>query len=85
MRQREMHLDGKSLPTATSLLIQFLWWPAIFLIGSIIGLLVSIILKNRNKTLLHAVIALLLLEGFTLFWVCIAYSIPYVTPLSVLK
>ncbi len=83
--QWEIDLEGQPLPGATSLVIRFPWWPVIFLVGSIVGLALAIILKNRGKSLLHAVIALLLLEGFTLFWVCIGHAIPYVRIISPLK
>jgi len=85
MRQWEIDLEGQHLPAATSLLIRFPLWPAIFLFVSIIGLAVAIILKNRSKELLHAVIALLLVEGFTLFLVGIGHAIPYVRIISPLK
>ena len=85
MRQWETDLGGQPLPAVTSLLVRFPWWPAVFLAGSIIGLLLAIILKNRGKTLLHAVIALLLLEGFVLFWVGIGHAIPYVRIVVPLK
>ena len=85
MRQWKIDLEGQVLPTITSLAIRFQWWPVIFLVGSIIGMALAIILKKRGKPLLHAVIGLLLLEGFTLFWVGIGYSIPQVTIITPLR
>jgi hypothetical protein len=85
MRQWETDLGGMPLPGATSLLVQFPWWPVIFFVGSVIGLVLGIILKNHDKALFHAVVVLLLLEGFTLFWVGIGHAIPYVKFTSPLK
>jgi len=85
MRQWEIDLQGQPLPSFTSLLVRFPLWPVVFLVVSSIGLATAIILKNRNKELLHAVIALLLAESFTLFCVGIGHAIPYVRILSPLK
>lgn len=83
--QWETDLGGVPLPHVTDLLIRFPWWPAIFLVASVAGVALGVALRNRGTALLHGVIALLMIEGFTLFCVGIGHAIPYVKLVSPLK
>ena len=69
-------LEGKCLPVVTGLFRAVPWWPYVFVILFLAGVLLSLGTRCRSKALCHTVIVLLMLEAFVLFFNVFAYALP---------
>ena len=75
-------LEGKPLPPLTEALAAVWWWPYVLAALFAAGLILSVATETSSSALCHAVIVLLVAEGFILFCALAAYSIPFMQMLT---
>ena len=70
-------LQGRMLPRPTECVLSHPWWPYVFTVLFLIGAVLSLATRWRSGALCHAVIVLLATEAAVLFFVIIAYALPF--------
>ena len=68
---------GGSIPSLTLLVIEYYWWPYLFVVFSIVLAVISALSRWPSSVFYHFIIACLIIEGAALYVSQIAFILPF--------
>jgi hypothetical protein len=74
--------SGRWCPPLARLFLSTPWWPHVFVVLFLTGAVLSLATRWLSETLCHAVIVLLAVEAFVLFFGMVGYVLPFLTIVS---